>query len=212
MRRRGWTMQAIGDRFGLSGCRVWQLMKAHQKSLPKETEMLAPVADWLLFLAPSDARQNAQFPPANTIRVSRAHHYEECMQRILTTLIREVGLATTISLVRGWGGRTIRVPTKVVESDPLALALGLGPAQKLVARFADEKLQLPDERHALLDLRNERIAALAADGRSQESIGVEYGLTRQGVAAVLRKVADAQERAQRFAGSTARQPVAESAP
>jgi hypothetical protein len=134
------------------------------------------------------------------------------MQRILTTLIREIGLATTIALVRGWGGRTIRVPTKVAESDPLALALGLAQAQKLVARFGDEKLQLPDERHALLDLRNERIAAEAAAGRSQESIGIEFGLTRQGVAAVLRKVADAQERAQRFATSPQRQAVAESAP
>ena len=33
-------------------------------------------------------------------------------------------------------------------------------------------------------------AAEAAAGRSQESIGIEYGLTRQGVAAVLRKVAE----------------------
>lgn len=134
------------------------------------------------------------------------------MQRILTQLVARIGLADTLTLVRRWGGRTIRVPTKVSEGDPLALTLGLVAAQKLVEHYADERLQLPDERHALLDLRNERIAAEADKGRSQESIGVEFGLTRQGVAAVLKKVAEQRERSQAFASGARAQVLAESGP
>jgi Mor family transcriptional regulator len=136
------------------------------------------------------------------------------MQRVITQLIKSVGMATTVALVRKWGGRTFRVPSKAREGDPLAIALGLAEAQRLVEHFRDERLQLPAERLMLLDMRNEQIwRACKADGRSQESVGVEFGLTRQGVAAVLRKVEEQRERQaarQVVAGCTAEQAVAES--
>lgn len=115
------------------------------------------------------------------------------MQRILRDLTKTIGLADTMQLVRRWGNRTLRVPAKVGPADPLALTLGLESAQRLVAAYAGQALQLPAERHALLDARNAAIwQACAVDGRSQEAVGVEFGLTRQGVGAVLAKMRDLQ--------------------
>lgn len=115
------------------------------------------------------------------------------MQRILRELTQTIGLADTLLLVRRWGNRTLRVPAKVGPADPLALTLGLDAAQRLVAAYSGQSLQLPAERHALLDLRNAAIwRACVDEGRSPGSVGLEFGLTRQGVAAVLAKMRDLQ--------------------
>jgi hypothetical protein len=110
------------------------------------------------------------------------------MQRILIELAEVIGLGDTIEITRRWGGRTLAVPMSVGPGDPLALTLGLDTARKLVAEFRGVRLQLPAERNALLDMRNASIARDVAAGASQEACGVRYGLTRQGVAAVLRKM------------------------
>jgi len=116
------------------------------------------------------------------------------LQTILKEISAAIGLADTIELTRRWGGRTLAVPMKVDVIHPLAMTLGLETAQKLVKHFGGVRLQLPAERNALLDMRNKAIhQACTVDGRSQESVGLEYGLTRQGVAAVLKKVTDSQE-------------------
>lgn len=115
------------------------------------------------------------------------------MQRILREIVDQIGLADAIELVRGWGGRTLAVPMTMHDRHPIALRLGLATAEKLVKHFGGVRLQLPAERNALLDIRNTAIwQACEVDGRSHESVGIEYGLTRQGVAAVLRKMRDMQ--------------------
>lgn len=123
------------------------------------------------------------------------------MQRVLTEVAGAIGLADTIELVRRWGGRTLAVPIRVGAGDPLALTLGLETAQRLVARFGGTRLQLPAERNALLDARNAAIMQAVRAGRSQESVGLEFGLTRQGIAAVLAKMAPADGRAQEVAAA-----------
>ena len=112
------------------------------------------------------------------------------MQRVLRELSDAVGFGPAIEIARRWGGRELRVPVKVGPGDPLALALGLETARKLVAAFGAQILQLPVERNALLDLRNAAIVRMAAEGTSQEKIGLEFGLTRQAVAHVLRTAKD----------------------
>jgi len=112
------------------------------------------------------------------------------MQRVLRELSDAVGFGAAIEIARRWGGRELRVPVKVGPGDPLALALGLETARKLVAVFGAQILQLPVERNALLDLRNAAIVRMASDGTSQEKIGLEFGLTRQAVAHVLRTARD----------------------
>lgn len=112
------------------------------------------------------------------------------MQKIVKELKAAVGLAGALEIVRRWGGRMLYVPLKVQASDPLALTLGLDLAQQLVDGFGGQKLQLPIERNALLDIRNAKIVEEHEAGISREQIGLRYGLSRQAVNHILREAKD----------------------
>lgn len=111
------------------------------------------------------------------------------MQKVVRDLIDAVGVGDALEILTRWGGRTMRVPSKVSRMDPLALTLGLAAAQRLVDAFGGQELDLPHERNALLDFRNQAIAAEVANGASHETVALRYGLTRRGVAKVLAAVA-----------------------
>lgn len=113
------------------------------------------------------------------------------MQRVIKELSDAVGLGDAIEICRRWGGRDFNVPMRVERHDPLALTIGYDSARKLVEKFGGVRLQLPAERNALLDLRNEAIwQACEVEGRSHEKVGLEFGLTRQGVGKVLQAMRD----------------------
>lgn len=122
------------------------------------------------------------------------------MQRILKEISDKIGLPDTIEIVRRWGGRELYVHAKVEPGDPLALTLGLESARRLVQHYGGQRLQLPAERNALLDLRNAAIIAEHKEGSSHEQIGIRYGLTRQAVSHILRIHREREEIRQKFAG------------
>jgi Mor family transcriptional regulator len=122
------------------------------------------------------------------------------MQRILKDLSEKIGLADTIEIVRRWGGRELYVHAKVEAGDPLALTMGLESARRLVQHYGGQRLQLPAERNALLDLRNASIVDEQRSGSSHEQIGLRYGLTRQAVSHILRQHREREEIKQKFAG------------
>jgi len=73
-----------------------------------------------------------------------------------------------------------------------------------VRAYGGQRLQLPAERNALIDLRNASILKAIApkpdgEGLSHEAAGLRYGLTRQQIGNIVRR---AQERGQAFAGAT----------
>lgn len=109
------------------------------------------------------------------------------MQKVVQELAEALGLGDAIEICRRWGGRDLNVPRSVDASDPLALTLGLDTARRLVESFGGEKLQLPSERNALLDMRNEAIIRELKAGRSHESTGLMFGLSRQAVAQLWRR-------------------------
>lgn len=112
------------------------------------------------------------------------------MQRIVKELAKAVGLGDAIEVCRRWGGRELYVPVKVGPGDPLALTLGLETARKLVAALGGQRVRLPAERNALLDLRNAAIVRDHAGGLSHEQIGLRYGITRATVSHILRQLRD----------------------
>lgn len=126
------------------------------------------------------------------------------MQRILKELANAIGIGDTLEVVRRWGGRELYIPVKVEQGDALALTLGLDSARRLVEHYGGQRLQLPAERNALLDLRNAAIVAEAEAGDSQERIGLRYGLTRQAVSHILKAHREREAIRQKFA---ARQPA-----
>lgn len=114
------------------------------------------------------------------------------MNKTVADLSEALGLADAILIVRKWGGRDLNVPKTIAHGDPLALALGLETARRLVDNFAGIRLQLPSERNALLEMRNEAIVAERAKGDTLEDIAVRWGLTRQAVGYIVKKAADAK--------------------
>lgn len=112
------------------------------------------------------------------------------MQKVVADLSEVLGWADAIQIVRKWGGRDLNVPKTLQHGDALALALGYDAALRLVRAFGGERLQLPSERNALLDMRNEAIASERAGGGTLEAIALRYGLTRQAVGYIVKKMAE----------------------
>lgn len=111
------------------------------------------------------------------------------MQEVMRNLCDALGYADAIHVARKWGGRYLYVPHHIAHDHALALSLGYEAAQRLRTHFGGETLKLPSERNALLDARNAAIVEAHKAGETQESIGLRFGLTRQGVAVVLKKAA-----------------------
>lgn len=121
------------------------------------------------------------------------------MQRVVKELVEAVGLGDAIEICRRWGGRDFNVPVRVAPHDALALTLGYESAKKLVDALGGVRLQLPAERNALLDMRNAAIyRAVKTDGRSHQDVALEFGIRRQQVLHILRKV---EESDMPFAGA-----------
>ncbi len=110
------------------------------------------------------------------------------MQKVLKELADVVGLAPALNICQRWGGEALYVPVKVQRFDPLALVLGLETAQLLATTFGGQVLQLPTEVNSLLDLRNRSILHDHRSGMSNQQIGIRYGLSRQSVTYILRRM------------------------
>lgn len=110
------------------------------------------------------------------------------MQRITKELVDKFGIGGALAIMRSWGNRELYVPVKVDILHPLALSLGLELAQGLVRAYAGQRLQLPAERSALLDMRNQAIAADLAKGDSHATVALRYGLTRQAVGGIGKRL------------------------
>lgn len=120
------------------------------------------------------------------------------MQVAIRELTAVVTFAEALEIVRRWGNRRFRVPMKVGIEDPLALTLGLECAQRLVKAYGGQVLELPAERHALRQMRNEAIwQACVVNGRSPAEVALEFGLTRQSVSWLMERM-----RAQRQEAAT----------
>lgn len=121
------------------------------------------------------------------------------MQRIVKDLAEKLGLGDSLEIMRRWGGRDLYVPVHVERGDPLSLTLGTDTARRLVEHFAGQRLQLPAERNALLDIRNAAIVADVAAGESHEKTGLRYGLTRQAVSHIVKTHREREAVRQKFA-------------
>lgn len=112
------------------------------------------------------------------------------LSKILEEIVEVSGYAPALELCRAYGGRTVRVPTPMPETHPLALTMGYRPACAFAERFGGESVPVPAERTALMDLRNQRIVAAylgrdGEDGASVSALSIEFGLTRKRITEVL---------------------------
>jgi hypothetical protein len=122
---------------------------------------------------------------------------------ILSDLVELLGHRATIDLVRAWGGRRVKVPATMREDHALVFTVGWDAARKLASAYGGaEGVDLPAERNALLDLRNEALAQAFLAGRSISWTAQEYGLSRRQVNSVLDRLGYQDARLARAAVAT----------
>ena len=107
----------------------------------------------------------------------------------LRDIVNVCGHQAAIALVRSFGGRTVSVPTerRMEENHPIALSVGLTAARKLCNARGGERLEIPSEVNAVLEIRNHHIVSLFDNQRSIHSIAMELGLSRKWVRSILLK-------------------------
>ena len=96
---------------------------------------------------------------------------------LLDELTERVGFNGTIELLRAWGGRRLRVPKEIPADHPIAFAVGFEPAKKIAYFYGGTDLELPAERNALIQVRNDSILSDLAAGESVRSVAELYGLS-----------------------------------
>lgn len=105
----------------------------------------------------------------------------------LKSVVDLIGHQAAIRLVRAKGGRDIKFPLEQELHDLhwLVVIVGLDNAQKLCNYFLGASLKLPIEVNALLQLRNQAIAADYKNGDSVSHIASVYQIDRKLVQKVL---------------------------
>lgn len=107
--------------------------------------------------------------------------------RILNEIVAACGHQAAIAITRAFGGRQLSVPTpdRMTEDHPIALTIGLTAARKLAKAKGGERLEIPSEINAVLELRNEAICKAFDDGASIRSISFDAGISRKWVRHIL---------------------------
>lgn len=107
--------------------------------------------------------------------------------RTLNEIVEACGHQAAIAITRAFGGRQLSVPNpdRMTEDHPIALTIGLTAARKLAKAKGGERLEIPSEINAVLELRNEAVCKAFDDGASIRSISFDAGISRKWVRNIL---------------------------
>lgn len=119
----------------------------------------------------------------------------------LCELVDVIGLQATQSLVSEYGGVRLTVPTKMPEDHPLAQLLGVETARKLSHHYAQERLDVPNAKAAMLAVRNQNMRQEHADGDSARVLARRYRLTERRVWEILAEDAPSSQQTDLFSES-----------
>lgn len=111
------------------------------------------------------------------------------VQKILKEVSEVIGFSQAIELCKKWGGSSLRIPKKVKVEHPIAVTIGVDCATRLSRIFGGENIYLPLYKNSRLAIRNAEIyRACIENGKSRTKVGAEFGLTRQSISAIIKKV------------------------
>jgi hypothetical protein len=107
--------------------------------------------------------------------------------KTLNDIVAACGHQAAITLVRTFGGRQLSVPNpgRLDENHPIAMCIGLTAARRLAQTKAGERLEIPAEVNALVELRNEAVVRAFDGNASIRSISFELGISRKWVRHIL---------------------------
>lgn len=98
------------------------------------------------------------------------------------------GEQTALVLLLNYPGVHVRIPKRVDPAHKLAELLGLLAFAKLVECYSDEIIQIPRAAKAIRALRNQQILREFAEGKSQASIAIKYGMTERQVNSICNHI------------------------
>ena len=92
-----------------------------------------------------------------------------------------IGTVSTMRLLAIFGGTKLYVPEQMTTDHPIALTIGLTPAQQLSTGFAREQLELPDAEdfHRLRRVRC--VAGLLRASTAQRDVAIIVGISTKQV-------------------------------
>lgn len=96
----------------------------------------------------------------------------------LGELVDAIGLSSSLHLIRRLGGAEYYVPRVPKPGHPLTLAIGVSACNRLCARFAGDKLEIPT-RDAFRDRRDQVIGQALDRGTDPNVLAAQFGLTRR---------------------------------
>ena len=106
---------------------------------------------------------------------------------VLKELVALIGFPAALSITRSYGGRTLRVPSRVSPTHPLTVLIGTDRAKKLCEEFGGVHIDIPSESTALLEQRNAQIRAeMAVPGAKVMRVARRYGLSRPMIRKIIR--------------------------
>ncbi len=107
--------------------------------------------------------------------------------RTLNEIVEACGHQAAIAITRAFGGRQLSVPNpdRMTEEHPIALTIGLTAARKLAKAKGGERLEIPSEINAVLELRNEAVCKAFDDGGSIRAISFDMAISRKWVRNIL---------------------------
>ena len=107
---------------------------------------------------------------------------------LLQDFERLIGLQATLALVQAYGGLRIYIPTpaRAQPDHPIAKIIGHANLLALAEVYgAESHFQLPKAHHALVALRNSRIAKAYLTAKTALELAAEYGLTERHVERIV---------------------------
>jgi hypothetical protein len=113
---------------------------------------------------------------------------EMTQHTILEDIGAEIGYTGTTALVSWFGGGNLYVPASISELHPIARAIGIKAAQRLVNAWGSETLWIPDGSYEERMRRDRIIATLLNEGKSCREIATISGIHRRRVQQIAAKM------------------------
>lgn len=114
------------------------------------------------------------------------------LPKSVRNIVELVGLTPALALVSAYPGCVIKVPAGMrddgVMCSRLIAIMGLEAAEKFIATYSGERLNIPRCVKAMRDERDQRIISAYDGGRSVKSLAVANALTERQVRTILKRV------------------------
>lgn len=108
-------------------------------------------------------------------------------------LMTIVSVESVVLLVKTYGGSWIAVPSKAKPHHCLAELIGMGDFKKLVAVFADTKLEIPSCSRFISLMRAFSILQEKRNGDSNRTLALKYGISDRAVRLAAKKAEAAEK-------------------